>query len=377
MLAALQGLSLNMNGADGMIECDEGLVDTECRNSGPAHEVNSTDNLSAAHFAESTPLKALLKRICLAYTKAQEHESEHVEEYGPTSWWQDVRDRSLSPVQAALTRFDIAGLQRMYEKFYRDPCSKGLVGWPRSWKGAGDREHINEAELRAMREETLYRIEYWRTQTGGKYPVSALESPHVGKPFGVCIDGTLVVSRSEYHHACAHRIAELTGPESRVVEIGGGYGAMACFLLAAAPGIRYAGFDLPETLALAAYYLGCAFPERRLVLYGEEGDALDQLPPDAIVLLPPWKMVSLAEKSVDATFSSHLLCDLAPLAQEQYLAEIARFTRGLLLHYGRDDDAAVNAFERHFERIERRRTAWHFYRDPHARECELLLRPRH
>ena len=280
-------------------------------------------------------------------------------------------------MQAALTRFDIAALQSMYENFYRDPCSKGLVGWPRSWGGASDREHIREAELSIMREETLYRIECWRTHTGGRYSISALESPDIGRPFGVRIDGTFIVPRSEYHHACACRIVELTSPGSSFVEIGGGYGAMAYYLLRAATKIRYTGFDLPETLALAAYYLGNAFPERALILYGEEANAIDQLPPGAIVLMPPWKIANLPDKSVDATFSSHLLCDLDPVAQTRYLTEIARFTKSLLVNCGREDDATIQAFEQHFHGIERRRTAWHLYRDPEAMECEQLLQPRH
>jgi hypothetical protein len=338
--------------------------------------VNSRNTLSTANCTKPDSLPVLLERICLAYTKAQDDASEHLKEYGPTSWWQDVRDKSLSPVQAALTKFDIATLQSMYKNFYRDPCSKGLVGWPRSWSHASNREHIDEAELHIMREETLYRIGCWRTHTGRMYPTSALESPDIGRPFGVWIDETFIVPRSEYHHSCACRVGELTNSGSRVVEVGGGYGAMAYYLLRAATSIQYTGFDLPETLALAAYYLGSAFPERTLVLYGEEADAIDQLPPGVIVLLPPWKIANLPDKSVDVTFSSHLLCDLDPVAQKRYLTEIARSTKGFLVNCGREDDPTVKAFEQHFHGIERRRTAWHLYRDPEAMECEQLLQPR-
>jgi hypothetical protein len=111
------------------------------------------------------------------------------------------------------------------------------------------------------------------------------------------------------------------------------------------------------------------------VLFGEEGGTLEDVPANAIVLLPPWRMPWLTDKSVDVSFSSHLLCDLHQVAQVRYLTEIARFTRGFLVNCGREDDAFAEALERHFHVIERRRTAWHLYRDPAAMEFEQLLRP--
>lgn len=326
--------------------------------------------------AQPFPATALLERICAAFAQAQELANEYAEEYGATQWWQRVRHRSLSPVQKALSISDITALARMYARFFRDPCSRGLVSWPPGWEGASPRDDIDEADLRTMRDEALYRIGCWRAETGGRYPLAALEAPDVGEPFGVWVDGTLVVDRTEYHHACASRTAALAGAAGTVVEIGGGYGGMAWHLLQADAGKRYIGFDVPETLALAAYYLGTAFPERSLVLCGEEGDDLTHLPPGSVALLPPWKMRCVPDKSVDVTFSSHLLCDLEAAARERYLAEIARFTTGYLVDYGREEDAAAEAFERHFHMIERRRTAWHHYRDPEAKECEQLLRPR-
>jgi putative sugar O-methyltransferase len=261
----------------------------------------------------------------------------------------------------------------MYQDFYRDPCAKGLVDWPRN--SASTREQFEEAELRNMHNETLNRIGCWRHHTESRYPVSALKSPDIGNPFGAWIEGTFVVTRAEYHHACACRIAELRRADGRVVELGGGYGAMAYYLIRTSTTMQYIDFDLPESLALAAYYLGKAFPNRKLVLCGEEGDGLENVPASAIVLLPPWRMPWLTDKSIDVSFSSHLLCDLHPVAQVRYLAEIARFTKGLLVTCGREDNAFAEVVERHFHVMERRRTAWHLYRDPMAIECEQLLQP--
>ena len=328
----------------------------------------------------TTPLgaarKELLERICTAYAKAQESAKDYEQEYAATSWWQQVRARNLSPVQTALACFDVAALKTMYARFYRDPCSKGLIGWPRCWDGDTARERIEEADLHTMREETLYRLACWRAGTDGQYPLSVLESPEVGEPFGVSIDGTFVTTRAEYHHASASRIASLAPPSGTVVEIGGGYGGMAYYLLRQPSGLRYIDFDVPESLALAAYYLDNALPERTLVLCGEQPDTLEDLPAGAIVLLPPWQMTSLPDGYADITFSAHLLCDLQPVARERYLREIARFTSRYLLDWGREDDVVAEAFNRHFHLMEKRRTTWHLYRDPNAKEWELLLQTR-
>jgi hypothetical protein len=151
---------------------------------------------------------------------------------------------------------------------------------------------------------------------------------------------------------------------------------MAYYLLRQPSGLRYIDFDVPESLALAAYYLGNALPERRLVLCGEQRGIPEDLPAGAIVLLPPWQMTSLPDDYADITFSAHLLCDLQPTALDRYLREIARFTRRNLLNWDREDDAAAEAFNRHFQLMEKRRTTWHLYRDPNAKEQELLLQTR-
>lgn len=55
-----------------------------------------------------------------------------------------------------------------------------------------------------------------------------------------------------------------------IVEIGSGYGALACFLKQAIPQAQILLCDLPESLALAAVYLRIAFPEYSHFIYDEE-----------------------------------------------------------------------------------------------------------
>src|ERR1700677_3403083 len=63
---------------------------------------------------------ALLDRICAAYNATVEH-PESSRTIRATGWWQQIRDRSLGPVQQALRTRDIAALQLMYCNLFRDP----------------------------------------------------------------------------------------------------------------------------------------------------------------------------------------------------------------------------------------------------------------
>jgi putative sugar O-methyltransferase len=163
--------------------------------------------------------------------------------------------------------------------------------------------------------ETRYRIDYWRSQTEGRFSISALQGPAVGNPFGAMMEGTLVPVRAEYQHYCAQRILDLiTSHNAIVAEIGGGFGGMAYYLLRDCPKITYIDFDVPESLALTAYYLSKSMPQFRLLLYGEEELTQSAITGYDIILMPPWELSKLPVRSVDITFSSHALSDLISVA---------------------------------------------------------------
>jgi len=317
----------------------------------------------------------LLERICAAYVKTIEEASHYSREYGPSPWWESVERKNFSEVQTALRKRDIPALRGMYQNFFRTACGTGLARRPLEIGGSRDHFDPDEAELCVIREDTFYRIGYWRVQTAGRLPISALRSPNVGNPFGVIIEETLIAAGAEFQHACAHRIAQLTGAEAKVVEIGGGFGNMAYYLLKESSKIKYVDFDMPESLALTAYFLGKSSPNRLLLLYGEADFSSDPKPTYDIALMPPWMMGRLPDRSVDLTFSSHVLWDLIPSARERYLEDIARFTSGVLLDISNEKDQETGDYERLFTCAERRPSYWNLYRAPQAKEWEQVLRP--
>jgi putative sugar O-methyltransferase len=333
----------------------------------------------APHVDESDDT-ALLERICAAYIKAADRQRVVRSGYRATPWWQKIQQRQLSAVRHALATRDIKRLQAMYRNFFHDPCSTGLVPRPADKTASHFGGVTSEMYRRFILSETRYRIDYWRSQTEGRFSISALQGPAVGNPFGAMLEGTLVPVRAEYQHYCAQRILDLTTSHDAIVaEIGGGFGGMAYYLLRDCPKITYIDFDVPESLALTAYYLSKSMPQFRMLLYGEEELTQSAISAHDIILMPPWELGKLTIHSVDITFSSHALSDLISAAQAEYLSGIERATRDWFLYIGAEDACeSLRAFmEENYPSLvftERRPSAWNCLRAPKAIEVEYLHR---
>jgi len=273
-----------------------------------------------------------LRRICEAYRAASSMSTPEV--YEPTGWWRALRDTSLRGVLEALETCDIDTLQWMYANFFRDPCSDGLVGksvllfptLPRT---------LVRIHRWAYLTEVLSRLERWKELTSGAYALDELRTPMIGNPFGVVLDGVFIGNGAEHQHYGAQRIAGiLNKKDAAVVEIGGGYGAMAYYLLRDHPGMTYCNFDLPESLALAAYYLIRCFPEKRVLLYGESSLRDVAIGDYDIVLMPLAEMSRMPPRSADMVFSAHAMSDLNTKALRAYLEQVRGLTRGYFLYQG-------------------------------------------
>jgi hypothetical protein len=333
----------------------------------------------ARHIDESDDT-ALLERICASYIKTADRERLVRSGYGATPWWEKIQQRQLSAVRHALATRDIKRLQAMYRNFFHDPCSTGLVPRPADKTASHFGGATSDMYRRFILSETRYRIDYWRLQTEGRFSVSDLQGPAVGNPFGAMIEGTLVPVRAEYQHYCAQRILDLiTSHNPVVVEIGGGFGGMAYYMLRDSPKITYIDFDVPESLALTAYYLSKSMPQLNVLLYGEEELTQSAISGHDIILMPPWELGKLPMRSADITFSSHALSDLISAAQAEYLHGIERATRDWLLYIGAEDTCEslrvyMNENYPSLAFMERRPSAWNHLRAPKAIEVEYLHR---
>lgn len=327
---------------------------------------------------------ALLARICAAYRKAIEDQPFQSSIYRPTKWWQEVRTNCLGPVMQALQTGDLDTLRSIYRNFFRDRCSSGLVdlpyGKPKAWFG----QLIDNRRRRFYLGDALHRIDTWAAQTGGNCTTCDLAGPNVGNPFGIVLDGLLIPTGATYQHYCAHRILrELAPGPSVVAEIGGGYGGMAYYLLRDRPQLTYIDFDLPESLALTAYYLQTAFPEKTFLLYGEEDLSSEAIHKADVILMPLFEMPKLPTAGtagiagIDVSFSANAISDLASESLAEYLKIIARCTRRSFLHIGSSEAAPKLSGEILRNQLPLRLTEthssnWYTYRNPSAVEIESL-----
>lgn len=320
---------------------------------------------------------AILHRICAAYNATIEHPESARNTYRATGWWQAVRDRSLGPVRQALHMHDTAALHSMYRNFFRDPCCTGLTTVPYGMTDVYFGGKMTDLHRRIYLADTLYRLDYWKQETAGRFDLSDLTIPTIGNPYGAFIEGTLVSARAEFQHCCANRIANLLeSKHSTVVEIGGGFGGMAYFLLRDRPEIKYLDFDLPESIALATYYLLKAFPDKNFLLFGEKPLTDEAISNADIVLMPLFEMKRLRAASVDVTFSSHAMTDLEQEELASYLETIFRTTRSHFLFLGSDllpDLSCPIAKGREaFPHREWRHLHWNTHRQPQSNEVECL-----
>ena len=294
---------------------------------------NVTDGF-ASRIDNSRDDQELLERICTAYINAVEHQETARETYQPSQWWRQVRQTRLQPVMQALKKRDIQALRMMYSNFYRDPCSSGLITrthMPWAFRRGG----IKDINRHFYLGDSLCCIDYWKERTADRFAVADLAGPNIGNPFGVMLDGTLIRFEAPYQHYCAHRLSTLldVGP-STVAEIGGGFGGMAYFLLRDRQPLTYFDFDLPESIALASYFLLKAFPSLTFLLYGEKQMTPGEIARSNVVLMPLFEIGQMQPRSVDVTFSSHAISALPSEFIAHYLETIGRITQGHFLYIG-------------------------------------------
>jgi hypothetical protein len=345
----------------------------------PRYHLQNVSDGFAQRFQPPSDDTALLERICAAYVAASAREGSISGNYQATAWWDEVRKRSLGPVIQALRTRDITTVRTMYENLFREPCAAGLVSVPYGMTPIYFGDAMKDIHRRVYLSDALCRLDRWKAETGNCFTVRDLAVPPIGNPYGVMIDGTLVGARAEFQHYCAYRLASLlrTSETGSVAEIGGGFGGMAYYLLRDRPGVRYLNFDLPESIALASYYLMKLFPDRNFLLCGEAPLTDETIARSDVVLMPLTEMQRITAGAADIAFSSHAMSDVAPAAAISYLETIARMTRDYFLFLGTDTPdkslpAIISRAAPSFHLEERRDSLWHNHKLRKANEVECL-----
>ena len=321
----------------------------------------------------------IIERIIRAYKKAKVDQLSAGEAFNVSNEWLPIYEKNLVSMMRALSSENVDELQRMYQNFFRDPCSMGLVGLPVNMLKVFLDGKIDEKYKKYALADSLHRHDLWKKRTNYKYPIETLSSPLVGNPYGYTISGVFVRSGADYHHYYAQEIQQLLNStrNNTVIELGGGFGGHAYFLLCDRPDITYFDFDLPETLALASYYLLKTLPNRHITLYGEAESLSEPFGSPGIFMMPSFEIMKLRAKSVAVSFNSYSLAEMSPQAIHTYIEQIARITNGYFLHINHNRNAVLGADDfgiknYKFKCVRRKLAEWTLGINPNSDEFEYL-----
>ncbi|MGH2852790.1 MAG: putative sugar O-methyltransferase [Solirubrobacteraceae bacterium] len=182
-----------------------------------------------------------------------------------------------------------------------------------------------------------------------------VDAPHVGAPFGLAVDGHLITLETpEQIYATvrldqAIRVHLHQRPESRlkIVDIGGGYGAMCYWLLHMQPDIaRYTIVDLPITNVLQGYFLAQALGPATVSFYGE---------PYARVTLLPTSALTEVETPFDVLVNKNGMPEMPHHAMVGYLEWARVSCDGFFYSYNQEAGADFQGQTQHLvpEAVER------------------------
>jgi hypothetical protein len=168
---------------------------------------------------------------------------------------------------------------------------------------------------------------------------TSLDFPDVGAAYGIDVDGRLISYDSLDQIYAAARIKDATRrylPDHdsplRIVEIGGGFGAMAYWLLQMMD-LSYAIIDLPIVNVLQGYFLTQALGEDRVCLYGEERRDIQILPTHAL---------ADTELPFDVLANKDSMPEIPSGAVLEYLRWARAGCNGIFYSYNQEVGASVN-----------------------------------
>jgi putative sugar O-methyltransferase len=207
--------------------------------------------------------------------------------------------------------------------------------------------------------------------------------PDFGNAYGYFKNNKFIRTGAEYLHYYASTIKNLLQSnkidKKIIIEIGGGYGGLGYFLNKNIENLTYIDFDLPENMALTAYYLMCCFPEKKIMLYGE--DSIENINQYDIVILPNFCIDKMKANCADLVFNSYSLAEMSPATIQHYVDRIKLISKEYIFHVNHTNKStSINAdnfgfdSDAKFSLIYRAKAMWNMYRNYRCDEYEYLYK---
>jgi len=270
----------------------------------------------------------IFQRIADAYNKAKEDQREITSPpYQVGVQWQRTLDNQYMELNNALLNYDIARMKETLENFSRDPMSA-------SQGGGVDYFHNKKQSLyKYLFINTWYKYYDMCREVIGTVPV--LSYPLVGNPAGLYHEGKIIPIEAIRFHYCATQMLSLLDDINHPVicEIGGGNGGQIYEAISnSEQTLTYIDLDIPEMLVIASYFLIATFPEKRILLYGEEEMNSVNLEKYDMAMVPHFKMPQLGNETVDLFFNQRSFGEMDSKTVIEYIRQIERICRGYLFH---------------------------------------------
>lgn len=288
----------------------------------------------------------ILNRIIKAYNLAKEKQETAQSVYQVSNEWVPIYNNHMGNIMNVLQKGNIDELQKIYDNFWRDPCSTGLHGLSSSMQKNFFGKKISNKNKKLFLSDFFHRYHLWKDLLGYKYSIKDLEAPIIGNPYGLELDGAFVKAGSDCFHYYAtgiNRMLSAKNKKTTILELGGGFGGMAYYLCRDNRNCTYIDLDLPENTALASFHLLKAFPEKRIVLYGEAEINKEIIENNDILMLPCFAVEEIPDLSADLFFNSYSLAEMEPSAISNYLVQMKRITKRFFYHVNHINNCVLSA----------------------------------
>ncbi len=323
----------------------------------------------------------IFERIIASYNKAKSIQLKSESIYQVSNEWLPIYESYMNEIIQALTSPSIDKVSSIYNNFFRESCSVGLHGLPVDMFKHYFEGKINLEDRKLFLDDFIHRIKIWETSLGHSFNIKQLDSPIIGNPYGYSIDDTFIKAGADYLHYYATMISRLVRGNGHkfVLELGAGYGGLPYYLIRDNSDITYLDFDLPENMALTAFYLLSAFPEKKIALYGEIDLITANLEEYDIVLMPNFEISKIQKDSIDLVFNSYSLAEMSLETIDNYLSHFNRIAKKFIFHVNHTKYSVVKADDfkidlNKFELMYRAPALWNMVRKIDMDEFEYLYK---
>jgi len=272
--------------------------------------------------AEDLPI---VERIFSAYRKARKDQSGTEAVFLPSSLWRYQIDNSYRDLISAHDRNDIDRFHRFLSNFGASENYTGInySSMVRDYsKTRCLARHFEQLIIGQM-------VRWWMKSESRGRDISALSPPRHGNQAGARVNGHFIGVDSILNDYYGRMIANLINKETAVIaEIGGGYGILIYSMSRYLKKFHYLGFDLPETLCCATYYLMKCFPGKRFLLYGEGLLNEKAVSEYDFIFMPSFEIRKLPDRSVDIALNMSSLGEMNPGTCRRFVSEICRVSNG-------------------------------------------------